>query len=53
MRGLTDSASLKIITHKDRNSGGHNWPKTFWGGVLPSLLPYLKNLCLFKILLYN
>ena len=30
MRGLTVCASLKIITHNDRTSGGHNWPKTFW-----------------------
>ena len=32
-RGLTDSASLKIITHNGRNSGGHNWPKTILGGA--------------------
>ena len=32
-RGLADSASLKIITHNGRNSGGHNWPKTILGGA--------------------
>ena len=32
-RGLTDRASLKNHQNNDRNTGGLNWPKTFWGGV--------------------
>ena len=33
-RGMSDSVSLRNIKHNDRNSGEHNWHKTFWAVYL-------------------